>query len=567
MEKAFYPRNDMANGVVSNLLPRDGDEQLLKDWNDEDVYLEHSAVLDGTDVHGFGYVKGHPYKWRVEIETSVKSIAVVPDRFFSIYGKVYPIKRKQTIGINQPSESFKYEIIYLRGYDKYNDEGPRAKIIYHKQAEANMTHEYVCEADKEALAILDNFTEYPYLKIRVCRDGSIKAYLGKKNVDWDLERQIGDTTPDHADADQYWVEMPQIDTEQFRGIDLWVRFDSINALSYYIITKYENDVYSIGPKKIVDGLENAPLSWFVTYNVVNPDDETYTIVLNEGAAYRYKLTGTDTWIDAVVDSNGLSISLTKGEFEDSIVTVATDIISSVQIQELANKLGLIKAIQNPGDTTTFYDFSATNVNKVANITLPASVEEVNKKKGRNLTVDDAVGKDYNFEESEAYTNHASGCIPCCKKANQSRSLWAYVNPKTMTPYDDDYWFHQGEIYFKKSLTISTKEAPLKAKTIHVTSGDFPGMYKIVGETYIRNRDTGIDERMQLVFPLCKIKSNQNITLTADGDPTTFNLEVEVAVPQNGIAMEINFYETDKELKPGCSGTMVEKDGSTRIVSI
>lgn len=94
MEKAFYPRNDMANGVVSNLLPRDGDEQLLKDWNDEDVYLEHSAVLDGTDVHGFGYVKGHPYKWRVEIETSVKSIAVVPDRFFSIYGKVYPIKRK-----------------------------------------------------------------------------------------------------------------------------------------------------------------------------------------------------------------------------------------------------------------------------------------------------------------------------------------------------------------------------------------------------------------------------------------------------------------------------------------
>jgi len=56
------------------------------------------------------------------------------------------------------------------------------------------------------------------------------------------------------------------------------------------------------------------------------------------------------------------------------------------------------------------------------------------------------------------------------------------------------------------------------------------MYKIVGETYIRNRDTGKDERVQLTFPLCKIKSDQTLTLQADGDPTTFNLDVEVAVP-------------------------------------
>ena len=62
----------------------------------------------------------------------MKSLVVVPDRFFSIYGKQYPIKRKQTIGINQPSDSFKYEIIYIRGYDKYDNEGPEPKIIYHR---------------------------------------------------------------------------------------------------------------------------------------------------------------------------------------------------------------------------------------------------------------------------------------------------------------------------------------------------------------------------------------------------------------------------------------------------
>ena len=92
------------------------------------------------------------------------------------------------------------------------------------------------------------------------------------------------------------------------------------------------------------------------------------------------------------------------------------------------------------------------------------------------------------------------------------------------------------------------------------------MYKIVGETYIRNRDTGKDERVQLTFPLCKIKSDQTLTLQADGDPTTFNLDVEVAVPQNGIPMEITFYEVEKEMKAGCGDTMVEKDGSTRITA-
>lgn len=132
MEKAFYPRCDTANATVSNLLPRDGKEDILPDWSGDPVYLQRSSVLDGTDVRGFGYVNGHPYKWRAEIESAVKSIAIVPDRFFSTYGKVYPIKRKQTVGINQPSEAFKYEIIYLRGYDKYNDESPTARIIYHK---------------------------------------------------------------------------------------------------------------------------------------------------------------------------------------------------------------------------------------------------------------------------------------------------------------------------------------------------------------------------------------------------------------------------------------------------
>ena len=133
-------------------------------------------------------------------------MVVVPDRFFSIYGKSYPIVRRQTVGINQPSELFKYEIIYLRGYDKYEDEPPIAKIIYHAQAEGKPVTDYcVAKEDETALKMLDDFTTYPYLKLRVCLDGSIRAYLGTKNVDWDLERGIDEHT---ASSDDAWVEIP-----------------------------------------------------------------------------------------------------------------------------------------------------------------------------------------------------------------------------------------------------------------------------------------------------------------------------------------------------------------------
>ena len=135
----------------------------------------------------------------------------------------------------------------------------------------------------------------------------------------------------------------------------------------------------------------------------------------------------------------------------------------------------------------------------------------------------------------------------------------------MQPYPDDYWFHQGEPYYIKSLTLAPKKKELKAKRITVPAGQFPGMYMIVGETYIRNRDTGEDERLQIKFPLCKIKSNQTLTLQAEGDPTTFNLEVEVARPVSGIMMEMTSYEVDKKVHLNEDGELEVKDGSTEVL--
>ena len=575
MEKAFYPRNDTVNAVVSNLLPRDGKEDILLDQSGDPVYLQRSSILDGTNIKGFGYVDGKPYKWHLEIESAVKSVAVVPDRFFSIYGKSYPIKRQQTVGINQPSEAFKYEIIYLRGYDKYDDESPCARIIYHKQEEqGEQTKSCTITEDDIALGYLNDAESYPYLKIRVCWDGSIKAYLGTSEVDWDLKRQISDN---HANPDIAWVEIPQINTDQFRNIDLWVRFDSINALAYYLITKYENNIFNIGPKIINFGLKdrnsNKSLKPGVATVVVAPREQGES--------------SDQTTINFTVKSGSTIRTVTQNAGQDpieSIVTFSVDKEFTVIInapQEAYKLYGILDGNDALLKLLKKYEATFTQGATGGSVTYYFSSLELDSIKtygdlGRiTLTVDEdaspdmvkeAVGKDYLLEDPSwiAEGDSDNPCTPCCKKDNLSRSIWAYVNPKTMTPYDDDYWFHQGEPYYKKSITLSTKQNPLKAQKLFVKQGEFPGMYKIVGETYIRSRDTGEDERVQIELPLCKIKSDQTLTLQADGDPTTFTLNVEVAVPQNGIPMTMTFYEVEKEMKQGCSGQKVEKDGSTKI---
>lgn len=575
MEKAFYPRNDTVNAVVSNLLPRDGKEDILLDQSGDPVYLQRSSILDGVNIKGFGYVDSKPYKWHLEIETAVKSVTVVPDRFFSIYGKSYPIKRMQTVGINQPSEAFKYEIIYLRGYDQYTDESPCARIIYHKQAEqGEQTQACTVTEDYVALGYLADADAYPYLKIRVCWDGSVRAYLGAKNVDWDLKRQIeGHVTGE----DTAWVEIPQINTDQFRNIDLWVRFDSINALSYYLITKYENNIFDIGPKVIHHGLEdrgaNKSLKPGVAKVVVDPEVQTgVQFTVKAGSKIHVK-----NW---TLGSDGLREEWEEDQILDETTTFTADIGTSLTAEEftlygvldendvmlkLAKKYDLGFS-SGTGSGALGYEFGSLETGSIIAIVEAGPFTITMDEDADPDMAKEAVGKDYTLDDPSwvGQAEEDNACTPCCKRDNFSRAIWAYVNPKTMQPYDDDYWFHQGEPYYKKSLTLSTKQNPCKAKKIFVEQGVFPGMYKIVCETLIRERETGEDERVQISLPLCKIKSDQTLTLQADGDPTTFNLDVEVATPPNGVPMEITFYEVEKEMKQGCSGSMVAKDGSTKI---
>ena len=66
-----------------------------------------------------------------------------------------------------------------------------------------------------------------------------------------------------------------------------------------------------------------------------------------------------------------------------------------------------------------------------------------------------------------------------------------------------------------------------ADVIHINSDTFPGTYRVVGDTFARNRATGKDEFFQFVIHRAKVSPENTITLSADGDPSTFNMSLKV----------------------------------------
>lgn len=408
MEKAFYPRNDRENGVIGKLIPL-SKEDKIENYKISGLPVR-SSIIDGVKIEGFGYVHNHSYKWKMKIESGAKSIGVIPNKIFDHKGKFYNVDTSKIIITEMPSQStsgeYKFSVIYR--INKISDETK----IYNEQI-IILKENDVSSILNDTEVKLKNAT---FLKIIVDNNNFYTAKITNDDLDSKTPTEIVNSTN--------WVDNDEVDLEQFKGIDMWLKFNGMNELTYFLLTKYQDNIFYIGTKTIEKDI--------------------------------YKLE--------------------KNDIDD-------DIADDVEVEkELEGK------------------------------------------------------------------------------------LWSYVNPKTMIPYDDDYWFSQGEPYYVKSLTLAPKNKKLKSQKIIVTAGQFPGMYMLVGETYIRSRDTGEDERMQIKIPLCKVKSDQNLTLEAEGEPTVFNMDIEVARPVNGIMMELTSYEVAEKMQVNEQGFVESKDGSTEVLS-
>lgn len=89
-------------------------------------------------------------------------------------------------------------------------------------------------------------------------------------------------------------------------------------------------------------------------------------------------------------------------------------------------------------------------------------------------------------------------------------------------------------YYEFSSPATTQSFTIDAKT-------FAGTYKLVGDTVVRNKDTGKDEAFKVVIPNIKWSSNFSFNLTAEGEPSTQSFECDIMKPSDSSTL-IQFYK-------------------------
>lgn len=562
MEKAFFPRQDRENGVISRLLP-----QLSSDTVDSYFdLLKISSVVDGTKIRGTGICHNHSYRWKMAIESAVKSIAVVPDRFFDIKGKSYRIDwdRKVSAASLPTYTNYKDAVIYKINNCSKAVVPPLAKIIF----DYDMQDQYTIFTDTRG-------TELNPTTIR-------------KNVDTityaELLKAFGYTIYENGAvkrANVWYIPIEDLN-KVVHGTAAYETQDEEQVLVGYNYTFLNQKfIKPNDPSELLNIISTNPVE------VVNLD------MLSSIVNYAQNATMTALFALQAASATGTQLKDTIGSVNEIEGTLDLSLARYLAIivdnnNEYHALVGRYENAGSPGVNPEGADASG-NITQVITWYNPATPVDVSQFKGIDMwlrfqsinemiyfiitkyendiiEIDPATINTHNTTWS-VNTDWTSADKNEDIESNKAQGkLWAYINPRTMKPYEDDYWFHQGEPYYVKSLTLAPKGKILKGKKITVKADQWPGMYMFVGETYIRDKDTGEDERMQIKFPLCKVKSDHTLTLQADGDPTTFNLSLEVARPSSGVMMELTSYEVAEKLLEGDNGCFYAVDGSTEVLS-
>lgn len=81
----------------------------------------------------------------------------------------------------------------------------------------------------------------------------------------------------------------------------------------------------------------------------------------------------------------------------------------------------------------------------------------------------------------------------------------------------------------------------QATEIVISPNTFPGTYKVIGDALIRSEATGKDEAFQFVINKAKMLSEVTLDMQAEGDPSTFNMTLNVLRDNDGNMMSLIKY--------------------------
>jgi len=146
-----------------------------------------------------------------------------------------------------------------------------------------------------------------------------------------------------------------------------------------------------------------------------------------------------------------------------------------------------------------------------------------------------------IKKTIAWTKTATNTVPTTFAGPQGK-VYSIPSDATKVTYDATgssvSSYTTGEVYY------TVCNIPVAGAEIDVSGDSFPGTYYITGDTYARSEKTGVDEFFQFIIPKAKVLSQNTITMQAEGDPSVFNLNLQVLRPASGAMMKLVKYDIE-----------------------
>ena len=89
--------------------------------------------------------------------------------------------------------------------------------------------------------------------------------------------------------------------------------------------------------------------------------------------------------------------------------------------------------------------------------------------------------------------------------------------------------------------VDDEKTAQAAQEIVISPERFPGTYRVVGDALIRSEKDGSDQAFQFVINKAKLLSNVTLTMQAEGDPSTFEMSLDVLRDEDGNMMSLIKY--------------------------
>ena len=155
-----------------------------------------------------------------------------------------------------------------------------------------------------------------------------------------------------------------------------------------------------------------------------------------------------------------------------------------------------------------------------------------------------------YDESAAASTYTFGATNTIKFKNPAAGVNELTDP---TPGDHI------RIFWEDVVTNETTNE--SAVEVTISPDTFPGTYRVVGDTFMRSEKTGKDEPFQFVINKAKVQSNVTITLQAEGDPSTFEMTLNVLRSTNDEGQNEMMKLIRYNIEASTSGTTSDDIGS------